>query len=138
MIACIRPCEPATHHRIVVIEDGYSGFNRMPQPAEYDWTNVIYSYHSYPENPERLSHTLHDWESNDCEQRGVPFYIGEFSLAMHPDGFTLPEDLRQRHRRDGCERNFLVRLEFQDRAGSRRLARHSLGMVSQRAPRRSA
>jgi endoglucanase len=79
--------------RVVVIEDGYSGFNRMPQPAEFGWTNVIYSYHSYPENRERLEHTLSDWELNDCRQRGVPFYIGEFNLAMHHGAFDWPADL---------------------------------------------
>jgi hypothetical protein len=79
--------------RIVIIEDGFSGFNRMPEPEEFGWTNVIYSYHSYPDSRERIAHTLGDWEYNDCRQRGVPFFIGEFNLAMHPDSFEWPDDL---------------------------------------------
>ena len=79
--------------RIVVIEDGFSGFNRMPRPARAGWTNVVYSYHSYPDSRERLRHTLSDWEFKDCRERGVPFYLGEFSLAMHPGKFQWPSDL---------------------------------------------
>ncbi len=86
----IRAIDPT---RVVVVEDGYSGFDRMPWPADKGWAHVVYSYHAYPESPDRLRHTLNDWEYADCRKRGVPFYLGEFSLAMSPGSFSWPDHL---------------------------------------------
>ena len=90
LYAAVRRGDP---DRIVIVEDGFSGMNRMPYPSDVGWTNVVYSYHSYPETYARFLHTVDDWEHADVLARGVPFYIGEFNLAMHPNSYTWPDDL---------------------------------------------
>ena len=90
LYAAVREGDP---DRVVVVEDGFSGMNRMPYPEDVGWTNVVYSYHAYPDSYERFLHTVDDWEHADVLQRGVPFYIGEFNLAMHPNSFAWPDDL---------------------------------------------
>lgn len=35
---------------IIIVEDGLHGFHRLPRPADYGWSNVMYSFHYYPQS----------------------------------------------------------------------------------------
>jgi len=64
------------------IEDGIQGFHRLPRPVDMGWTNVVYSFHYYPQNTEQafmagpvdLPRFNRIALFDDC-----PVYVGEFN-----------------------------------------------------------
>jgi aryl-phospho-beta-D-glucosidase BglC (GH1 family) len=83
LIRAIREVAPDT---MLIVEDGYKGFDTTPHADVLGWTNVIYSFHVYnfdskkPEDHvDRLTRDLPGWK----ELRGYrncPVYIGEWNL----------------------------------------------------------
>jgi hypothetical protein len=79
----IRKAAPAT---LVIVEDGYKGFDTIPPPALYGWTNVVYSTHIYDFEAQSTQDHLNQLNGmlpgllQTRADRGVPVYIGEFNL----------------------------------------------------------
>ena len=75
--------------KLLIIEDGYKGFDTTPHPNLAQWTNVVYSLHFYNFNaksPEEHLTGLKGIEAKDKELQGyrqTPLYIGEFNLEPH-------------------------------------------------------
>ena len=75
--------------KLIIIEDGYKGFDTTPHPNLAQWTNVVYSLHFYnfdAKKPEDHLKALKSHEPKDKELQGyrqTPLYIGEFNLEPH-------------------------------------------------------
>lgn len=74
---------------MIIVEDGYKGFETMPALNQYGWSNVIYSTHLY--NFDATSSQAH-LDALEAQlpallavrnARNVPIYIGEFNLEPH-------------------------------------------------------
>jgi endoglucanase len=71
---------------VVIIEDGYKGFETTPHPNVLGWTNVCFSLHFYDFNAKHTEGhmtTLARDLNKDLPLRGfrnAPLYIGEFNL----------------------------------------------------------
>jgi hypothetical protein len=79
---------------IIFIEDGYTGADNMPVPAQRGWKNVALSVHVYRFNAtgeqdqlDFLDETIPKLKEAQRD-RPVPFYIGEF-CTPHTDAQTL-------------------------------------------------
>ncbi len=74
-----------TRH-IIIVEDGYKGFDQMPLPAVVGWQNVVLSIHSYDFNAKDAQAHVRQYENlvtnvtKEQNARGVPFYLGEFII----------------------------------------------------------
>ena len=72
---------------IIAIE-GCWYFDRLPDPKKYNWENVMYEFHLYNWDNEKVSndvyHTLHffKWMTTNYD---VPIYIGEFNFFDKKD-----------------------------------------------------
>lgn len=79
----IREVDP---RHILFIEDALQGYYRLPRPSEAGWTNVVYSFHFYPEDGARFAER--DVASIAAAQRlyGVPVHIGEFNVYADSRG----------------------------------------------------
>ena len=72
--------------KVLLIEDGYKGFDTTPHPNLAQWTNVAFSLHFYnfdAKAPSDHLKALKSHESKDKELQGyrqTPLYIGEFNL----------------------------------------------------------
>ena len=72
--------------KVLLIEDGYKGFNTTPHPNLAQWTNVAFSLHFYnfdAKAPADHLTALKSHETKDKELQGyrqAPLYIGEFNL----------------------------------------------------------
>ncbi len=78
----IRGVDP---RHILIIEDGLLGFYRMPRPAERGWTNVVYSFHYYPQTPEeglKAEGTTLPAFNRAALQFDVPVLVGEFNTLL--------------------------------------------------------
>lgn len=83
--------------KLILIEDGYKGFDTTPHPNLAGWTNVVFSLHFYnfdAKAPEDHIKALKSHEKRDLELQGyrqTPLYIGEFNLEPH----GTPEVMRE-------------------------------------------
>jgi aryl-phospho-beta-D-glucosidase BglC (GH1 family) len=84
-------------NKVIVIEDGYKGFETTPHPNLAQWTNVCYSLHFYNFDAKTSNDhvsALKSHEKRDLELQGyrqAPLYIGEFNLEPHGN----PEVMRE-------------------------------------------
>lgn len=86
----------AAPHTVIIIEDGYKGFDTLPPPSQYGWKNVMYSTHVYnfdAKTPEDHAAALKAHLPAALKiraDRDVPVYIGEFSVEPHstPEGLA--------------------------------------------------
>lgn len=66
----------------VITMEGCWGFGALPDPAAYEWENVMYEYHWYNWTPEQIPYELF-WVYQDLQNIGkdydVPVFIGEFT-----------------------------------------------------------
>lgn len=75
---------------ILVIHDGFKGMDGMADPADYGWTNVVYSTHVFEWSARDFDHFKSTIDLYDLffrmaqESRNVPFFIGSFS-GIHDD-----------------------------------------------------
>jgi len=75
--------------KLLLIEDGYKGFETTVHPNLAQWTNVVYSLHFYnfdAKTPSDHLSSLQKHEKRDKELQGyrqTPLYIGEFNLEPH-------------------------------------------------------
>jgi aryl-phospho-beta-D-glucosidase BglC (GH1 family) len=75
--------------KVIMIEDGYKGFETTPHPNLAQWTNVVYSLHFYnfgAKGADDHVKSLKSHEKRDIELQGyrqTPLYIGEFNLEPH-------------------------------------------------------
>jgi endoglucanase len=70
---------------VIIMQDGFLGFHRFPQPASRGWSNVVYSFHYYPQNPEEgaiAASTILPRFNRAAVYYGVPVYVGEFNTVM--------------------------------------------------------
>ncbi len=83
-------------NKLILIEDGYKGFDTTPHPNLAGWTNVVFSLHFYDfdaKTPDDHLAALRSHEKRDVELQGyrqAPMYIGEFNLEPH----GTPEAMR--------------------------------------------
>lgn len=83
-----------TRH-MIIMEDGYRGIRRMPDPKRMKWENVIYSSHTYVdgayEEKECLTRFDERMKSVDTmqERYNVPYYLGEFNVKPTPEMGTI-------------------------------------------------
>lgn len=77
---------------IVIVEDGYKGFNTFPKPSDIGWQNVCYSVHFYQfgansirDHEKFIAETLPQIRKTQ-ESLNVPVYIGEFSTISDRQG----------------------------------------------------
>lgn len=81
---------------LIIIEDGYKGYDQMPYPAVCGWKNVALSIHSYdfnaktPADHERQLGGMISSVRKAQIARNAPFYLGEFNIEPHatPEGLT--------------------------------------------------
>ncbi len=74
---------------IIFLQDGLHGFHRLPRPADRGWSNVVYSFHFYPQNDQegemavgRLLPAFH----RTAMDLDVPVYVGEFNTIQQSRG----------------------------------------------------
>ena len=81
--------------RIVIVEDGFKGLDKLPAPAARDRAGLVYSTHNYPTmgakepSPEAHERFFRDvlprWEREQARVK-LPFYIGEWSVIQEAAG----------------------------------------------------
>jgi aryl-phospho-beta-D-glucosidase BglC (GH1 family) len=82
----IRSIRAVNTETVVIVEDGYKGFETTPHPNVPGWTNVCFSLHFYDFNAKTTEGhmtTLDKDLKKDLPLRGyrnAPLYIGEFNL----------------------------------------------------------
>ncbi len=80
---------------IVMIESCWEG-NNLPQPSEYGWENVSYSFHHYTSTTNVDNHTS-SWNSKidniNSQEFGVPIYMGEFQCYEPGQSWDYSLDL---------------------------------------------
>jgi hypothetical protein len=87
VIRAIRQVDP---DKILIVEDGYKGFETTPHPNLAGWSNVCFSLHMYDfgaKIPEEHLKSLSSDKPKILELQGyrdAPMYIGEFNLE--PNG----------------------------------------------------
>ena len=80
---------------LVFFEDGYKGFEHMPDPAQRGWTNIVASVHSYKfdakSEQDQIGHLrwLVGMIGAQQARLRVPFHVGEFNLEPHGTPATL-------------------------------------------------
>lgn len=92
VIRAIRKVDPT---KIVVVDDGYKGFETTPHPNLANWNQVVFSLHFYnfdAKAPADHAKKLRDNLSKLKELQGyrnAPIYIGEFQLEpqFSPEGY---------------------------------------------------
>lgn len=85
-------------NHVITIEGCWS-FDGLPNPKDYKWDNVQYSYHLYNFNNANVTYDLfylyHDFH-NMFRNYNIPVYIGEFTYFEDKDqwyrGFEIFED----------------------------------------------
>ena len=78
----IRRVDP---RHILIIEDGLHGIYRLPHPDRMGWSNVVYSFHYYPQSPgETLEAEGRHFPkfNNAAVFFGVPMLVGEFNTML--------------------------------------------------------
>jgi hypothetical protein len=75
---------------IIIIEDGYRGIKRIPQPKKMGWNNVMLSTHTYVGGAHEEAECLRNFEAHmqsvdeiQCKYR-APYYLGEFNVRPSP------------------------------------------------------
>ena len=75
---------------VIVIEDGYTGINHLPIPAERGWENVMCSSHHYQFNADSELHQAKEgighvhYMKSSQDRLGTPMFLGE--VNHHPCG----------------------------------------------------
>ena len=83
IIRAIRKVDPK---KVVLVDDGYKGFETTPHPNIPGWTNVAYSLHFYNFNAKDPADHAATRVKDDVKikelqgYRNAPIYIGEFQL----------------------------------------------------------
>lgn len=83
IIRAIRKVDPS---KVVLVDDGYKGFETTPHPNVPGWTNVAYSLHFYnfgAKTPadHASTRTKDDVKIKELQgYRNAPIYVGEFQL----------------------------------------------------------
>ena len=83
IIRAIRKVDPS---KVVLVDDGYKGFETTPHPNVPGWTNVAYSLHFYNFNAKAPEDHLTQRAKDNVKikelqgYRNAPIYIGEFQL----------------------------------------------------------
>ena len=82
----IRHIRTAAPNKVVIVDDGYKGFETTPHPNLANWTNVAFSLHFYQfeaKSAEEHPKILRDRMTKLKELQGyrnAPIYAGEFNL----------------------------------------------------------
>jgi len=86
VVRAIRKVDP---DKVLLVEDGYKGFDGTPVPSTVGWANVCYSLHFYQFDA-KTSQEHVDAVKRDIarirplqDERQAPMYIGEFNLEPH-------------------------------------------------------
>jgi hypothetical protein len=85
----IRAVRMVAPNKVVLVDDGYKGFETTPHPNLANWTNVAFSLHFYnfdAKSPEDHSKALSDRMPKLKELQGyrnAPVYAGEFNVEPH-------------------------------------------------------
>ncbi len=86
MYRAIRAVDP---RHIIIMEDGLIGYHRLPIPADRGWSNVVYSFHYYPQDAAeafRAPGRIMPQFNRAGLSYGVPSYVGEFNTILHERG----------------------------------------------------
>lgn len=90
--ALYRAVRAADPRHVVIVEDGYKGWDALPDPQRFGWQNVCYSIHHYrfdaksaADHARAIAEDLPRWRQRQ-QERGVPLYIGEFSTITEAQG----------------------------------------------------
>ncbi|HLI49967.1 MAG TPA: cellulase family glycosylhydrolase [Chthonomonas sp.] len=102
-----RAIRSVDEQHLIFFEDGYTGLDNMPYPNVLGWTNAVFSAHSYQfqaksaqDHLNALDGLIAHVEQAIYQQRGVPFYLGEFNLEPYGTPQTLAtwvQTLNARH-----------------------------------------
>ena len=93
VIRAIRKVAPT---KVLAIEEGYKGFENVPRPALFGWSNIAYSLHFYQFDAKKASDHTDAIGRELAKQtpiqrdRSTPLYAGEFNL----EPFNSPEAMR--------------------------------------------
>jgi hypothetical protein len=93
----VRRVAPST---IVIIDDGYKGFDTTPHANVAGWTNVAYSLHFYnfdAKSAEEQLSSLTNRLPRTLELRGyrnAPVYVGEFNIEPHGTAIVMADYIR--------------------------------------------
>jgi len=82
----VRAIDP---RHMLIMEDGLHGFHRLPRPSDYGWSNVMYSFHYYPQTgAEALSAdgSILPRFNRAVLHFDVPVLVGEFNTMMYERG----------------------------------------------------
>lgn len=90
----IRAIRSVDAHKVVLVDDGYKGFETTPHPNLANWTNVGFSLHFYhfdAKAPEDHMKSMNERTGKINEllgYRNAPLYVGEFQLEPQysPEG----------------------------------------------------
>lgn len=96
---------------IIIIEDGYRGLNRIPDPKTKGWTNVMLSSHTYVDGAEEEDECIrlfdeHMRSVDEIQNKyNVPYYLGEFNVKPSPQMGSILK-------------NFILKLQAKKRSWS--------------------
>lgn len=91
----IRAVKKVAPKKIILVDDGYKGFETTPHPNLAQWTNVVFSLHFYnfdAKSTEDQIQRMKDRQPKVKELlafRNAPLYIGEFNLEPHGDPASM-------------------------------------------------
>ena len=85
----VRAIRKVDSDKVLLIEDGYKGFDTTPHPNVPGWTNICFSLHFYDFNAKTTAEHVQGLEKDIPKlkelqgYRDAPMYIGEFNLEPH-------------------------------------------------------
>ncbi len=92
VIRAVRKVAPT---KILLVDDGYKGFETTPHPNLARWTNVVFSLHLYNFDAKSTSDQIQAVKGREAKVkelqgfRDSPLYIGEFNLEPHGDPASM-------------------------------------------------
>lgn len=97
LFRAVRRAAPRT---MILVEEGYTGFEKMPFPAVSGWDNGVLSMHAYQFDAKAESDHMARYRSYEkgidegLAARQTPFYLGEFNFEPYGTPETMTNALR--------------------------------------------
>lgn len=80
---------------VIIMESCWDG-NNLPQPRDYNWQNVMYSFHNYTSQYEVAGHMQHmrnKLNGVHAQNFGVPVHMGEFTAYNNEESWKQTMEL---------------------------------------------
>ncbi len=85
---------------LIFIEDGYKGLQKMLNPHDFDWKQIVYSSHMYPFKVKSKEEALEKFKGRmqlvekQVFSKEVPYFLGEFNVEPLGDASTVRQYIK--------------------------------------------